>query len=91
MNQAEVGKLVSKLRIKLNPEPRKLRNVQGPEGRLNKLRKTITGLFKFERIELTYNRGDEARQYAERVNLKIILTVTLKLLLQNSQIHSCLH
>ncbi|XP_026330803.1 39S ribosomal protein L17, mitochondrial isoform X2 [Hyposmocoma kahamanoa] len=67
MNQAEVTKLVSKLRIKVNPEPRRLRNAQGPEGRLNKLRKTVTGLFKYERIELTHNRADEARQYAERL------------------------
>lgn len=69
MNQAEVTKLVSKLRIKVKPEPRKLRNAQGPEGRLNKLRKTVTGLLKYERIELTHNRADEARQYAERVSL----------------------
>lgn len=69
MNQADVTKLVSKLRIKVNSEPRRLRNVQGPEGRLNKLRKTVTGLLKYERIELTHNRADEARQYAERVSL----------------------
>lgn len=67
MNQAEVAKLVSKLRIKVNPEPRRLRNPQGPEGRLNRLRKTVTGLIKYERIELNHNRADEARQYAERV------------------------
>lgn len=75
MNQAEVAKLVSKLRIKVNPEPRRLRNAQGPEGRLNKLRKTVTGLFKYERIELTHNRADEARQYAERVSFCILTTV----------------
>ncbi|XP_048483143.1 39S ribosomal protein L17, mitochondrial [Plutella xylostella] len=67
MNQAEVSKLVSKLRIKVNPQPRKLRNGQGPEGRLNKLRKTVTGLIKHERIELNYPRADEARHYAERL------------------------
>ncbi|CAG9788055.1 unnamed protein product [Diatraea saccharalis] len=67
MNQAEVSKLVSKLRIKIPNEPRKLRNIKGPEGRLDKLRKTVTGLFKYERIELNYSRGDEARQYAERL------------------------
>ncbi|XP_068630250.1 large ribosomal subunit protein bL17m [Battus philenor] len=67
MNQAEVAKLVSKLRIKVAPEPRRLRNLKGPEGRLDKLRKTVTALIKYERIELNYNRGDEARQYAERL------------------------
>ncbi|XP_041981337.1 39S ribosomal protein L17, mitochondrial [Aricia agestis] len=67
MNQADVTKLVSKLRITVPPAHRKLRNVEGPEGRLNKLRKTVTGLIKYERIELNYKRGDEARQYAERL------------------------
>ncbi|XP_072930282.1 large ribosomal subunit protein bL17m [Epargyreus clarus] len=67
MNQADVTKLVTKLRINVPNKPRKLRNQQGPEGRLNKLRKTVTGLIKYERIEVNYNRGDEARQYAERL------------------------
>ncbi|KAG8229893.1 hypothetical protein J437_LFUL009757 [Ladona fulva] len=57
---------VSKLRYPLN-RARRLKNPEGPEGRLNKLRKTVTGLFKYERIELNYNRADEARGYAERL------------------------
>lgn len=68
MNQAEVSKLVSKLRINVKPVPRRLRSPKGAEGRLDKLRKTVTGLIKFERIELNYHRADEARQYAERVS-----------------------
>lgn len=68
MNQADITKLVSKLRIKVPPTHRRLRNPEGPEGRLNRLRKTVTGLIKYERIELNYNRADEARQYAERVS-----------------------
>ncbi|XP_047533976.1 39S ribosomal protein L17, mitochondrial [Vanessa atalanta] len=67
MNQADISKIVSKLRIKVPPEHRRLKGPQGPEGRLNKLRKTVTGLIKYERIELNYRRGDEARQYAERL------------------------
>ncbi|KAL1131294.1 hypothetical protein AAG570_010912 [Ranatra chinensis] len=67
MNQADVSKLVSRLRIKVNPRHRNLKNPKGPEGRLEKLRKTVTGLIKHERIELNYNRGDEARAYAERL------------------------
>ncbi|XP_004928241.1 large ribosomal subunit protein bL17m [Bombyx mori] len=67
MNQAEVSKLVSKLRMNIKPEHRRLKNLKGPEGRIDKLRKTVTGLIKFERIELNINRGDEARQYAERL------------------------
>ncbi|CAB3244335.1 unnamed protein product [Arctia plantaginis] len=67
MNQAEVSKLVSKLRIQVPPRHRNLQNPKGPEGRLDKLRKTVTGLIKYERIELNANRADEARQYAERL------------------------
>ncbi|KAL4711070.1 hypothetical protein ACJJTC_009441 [Scirpophaga incertulas] len=67
MNQADVSKLVTKLRIPIPNKHRKLKNQKGPEGRLDKLRKTVTGLFKYERIELNRNRGDEARQYAERL------------------------
>ncbi|XP_022826654.1 39S ribosomal protein L17, mitochondrial [Spodoptera litura] len=67
MNQADVSKLVSKLRVKVLPRHRNLPGPKGPEGRIDKLRKTVTGLIKFERIELNYNRADEARQYAERL------------------------
>ncbi|CAK1543068.1 unnamed protein product [Leptosia nina] len=67
MNQADVTKLVSKLRIKVPPKHRRLRNAEGPEGRINKLRKTVTAIIKYERIEVNYNRGDEARQYTERL------------------------
>ncbi|CAG9826595.1 unnamed protein product [Diabrotica balteata] len=68
MNQAEVTKLVSKLKIKVNPRLRKFRNPLGPEERLNKLRKTVTALIKHERIELNFPRANESRMYAERVN-----------------------
>lgn len=68
MNQADVSKLVSKLRINVKPVPGRLRSQKGPEGRLDKLRKTVTGLIKFERIELNQHRAEEARQYAERVS-----------------------
>ncbi|KAK7869029.1 hypothetical protein R5R35_002979 [Gryllus longicercus] len=67
MNQADVSKLISKLRINVAPRHRNLKNPDGPEGRLLKLRKTVTGLIKHERIELNYNRADEARGYAERL------------------------
>lgn len=67
MNQAEITKLVSKLRIRANPRLRKFRNRDGPEGRLHKLRTTVTALIKHERIELNYPRADESRMYAERL------------------------
>ncbi|KAH8349943.1 hypothetical protein KR084_010004 [Drosophila pseudotakahashii] len=67
MNQADVTKLMSQLRIAVRPTRRNLKNADGPEGRLLKLRKTVTALVKHERIELFYNRADEARGYAELV------------------------
>ncbi|XP_058823831.1 large ribosomal subunit protein bL17m-like [Topomyia yanbarensis] len=67
MNQAEVAKLMSQLKIVVRPRHRNLKNQDGPEGRLNKLRKTVTALVKHERIELNYQRADEARGYAERL------------------------
>lgn len=69
MNQAEVSKLVSKLRIRISPRHKNLQNPEGPQGRLKKLRKTVTALFKYERIELNYTLADESRGYAERVSL----------------------
>lgn len=74
MNQAEVSKLMSQLKVAVNPKARRLRSVLGPEGRLLKIRKTVTALIKHERIELNFNRADESRAYAERVRHFIIPT-----------------
>jgi large subunit ribosomal protein L17 len=68
MNQADVTKLMSRLRIKYKPVRRKLKNIEGPEGRLKKIQKTLTALIKYERIELNFNRADETRGYVERVS-----------------------
>lgn len=76
MNLADVTKLVSKLRFKVQPKYRRLRNVDGPEGRLLKIRKTVTALIKYERLELNYHRADECRGYAERVSPKTTQTET---------------
>ncbi|ERL86297.1 39S ribosomal protein L17, mitochondrial [Dendroctonus ponderosae] len=67
MNQAEVSKLVSQLRIPAPSRLRKFRNPRGPEGRLDSLRKTVTALVKHERIELNFPRAHETRLYAERL------------------------
>ncbi|XP_078034966.1 mitochondrial ribosomal protein L17 [Augochlora pura] len=67
MNQANVEKLVSRLRYNVGSKPRRLRNPDGPEGRLRKIQKTLTGLVKYERIELNYTRADETRGYVERL------------------------
>lgn len=66
--QANVKHLVSKLNFKIGDKARRLSNPDGPAGRFKKLQKTVTALIKYERIELRYNRADEARGYVERVS-----------------------
>lgn len=77
MNQAEVTKLMSKLRFAIKPTHRRLSNPDGPEGRLNKIRKTVTALIKYERIELKYPRCDESRGYAERVSEENFIEISI--------------
>ncbi|KAG4065701.1 hypothetical protein HA402_012379 [Bradysia odoriphaga] len=67
MNQAEVTKLMSQLRVAIPRKPRRLSSPKGPEGRILKLRKTVTALLKHERIEMNYERAHEARGYVERL------------------------
>ncbi|XP_034177700.1 mitochondrial ribosomal protein L17 [Osmia lignaria lignaria] len=67
MNQANVEKLVSKLKHKVRQDPRKLKNVLGPEGRIKKLQKSLTAIIKYERLEMNYERADETRGYVERL------------------------
>lgn len=74
MPQVDVSRLVSQLRIKVNPTHRRLKNPKGPEGRHDTIRNILTGLFKYERIELTYTKADESRGYAERVSFKQVLS-----------------
>lgn len=88
MNQAEVSQLISKLRIRVSPRHKNLKNLEGPQGRLKKLRKTVTALFKYERLELNYTLADETRGYAERVsyyykyfNTPILLVILLQIVL----------
>ena len=75
--QANVKNLVSKLNFKVGDKARRLSNPEGPAGRFKKLQKTVTALIKYERIELKYNRADEARGYVERVcfSFSIILII----------------
>lgn len=68
MNQADVTKLVSRLRVAIKAEPRGFANRGGPDGKFLLFRKTLTALIKYERIELNYHRADEARGYVERVS-----------------------
>lgn len=69
MNQAKVTNLISKLNYPILPKPRKLRNVNGSEGRILKLKKTVNALIKYERIELNYQRADETRGYVDSVSI----------------------
>lgn len=67
VHYAELSKLVSRLKIPVHWHVKRMSNPQGPEGRLLKLRKTVTALFKYERLELNWYLGDESRGYAERL------------------------
>lgn len=67
--QAEVKHLFPKLKFKVGGDKhRKLSNPDGPAGRIRKIQKTLTALFKYERIELNFNRADETRGYVELVS-----------------------
>lgn len=46
-----------------------MKTIKGPEHRLFKIGQTVTGLIKYERIELGWIAADEARGYAERVSI----------------------
>jgi len=63
----DVQKLVPKLKIAVRNTPLKFRQPEGPFGRLKLLRKTVTALIKYERLELNFPRASEARGYTERL------------------------
>lgn len=73
MNQADVTKLLSRLRVSIQAKPRGFRQPDGPEGKFLRYRKTVTALIKYERIELNYYRADECRGYVERVSQTTII------------------
>ena len=52
MNQAEITRLISGLKIKIGKKPVKYRHVYGPRGALEALRPSVTSLINDERIEL---------------------------------------
>ena len=59
--------LMNKLRIKVRPQYRRMAQPDGPQGRLRMMQETVNAVIKYERIELSYGRADEARGYVERV------------------------
>ena len=71
MNQAEVGKLISQLRIKLQPKTVRVKDHEtinrGHRGQLLTLRKSVTAVIQNERVEFSEGRGVAAREYTERL------------------------
>jgi len=59
--------LVSKLKIKIEPVQRKMGNAESAEGRIKMMRRTVGALIKYERLEVSFYRGDESRGFAERL------------------------
>lgn len=70
MNAADITKLMSRLRFKIQPERRRFPTKFGPMGRLNRLSNYVTAMIKYERVEMYYPRADEVRGYVERVSRK---------------------
>ena len=52
MNQAEITRLISGLKLNIGSRPIKYKNAYGPRGALEKLRPSVTALINDERIEL---------------------------------------
>lgn len=73
MNQAEVAKLVSALRINVGQKQLKLKSVEGLYGTLTSLRKSVGALINHERLEMHERRGILTRQYTERLISDAIL------------------
>ena len=77
MNQAEVHKLISALRIKISPRPYNLKirtnppssvaSYNGNRYRLEILRKQVTNLIVNERLEFPKHMGVTVREYTERL------------------------
>ncbi|KAH8021319.1 hypothetical protein HPB51_014988 [Rhipicephalus microplus] len=63
---ADATRLIPALRHVVKHRHRKLTTPKGSLGRVEKIRATLTALFKHERIELNHPRADEVRGYAER-------------------------
>ncbi|KAH6927357.1 hypothetical protein HPB50_002318 [Hyalomma asiaticum] len=64
---ADATRLIPALRHFVKHRHRNLSSPQKHLGRVEKIRETLTALFKHERIELNHPRADEVRGYAERL------------------------
>ncbi|XP_040576560.1 large ribosomal subunit protein bL17 [Lepeophtheirus salmonis] len=72
MNQAEVGRLVRTLGVKLIA-PKRIKNPLGYRGTLDKVRESVTDLIVDERIHLRTPRAQLTRLYAERLISEAIM------------------
>ncbi|XP_037518765.1 39S ribosomal protein L17, mitochondrial [Rhipicephalus sanguineus] len=64
---ADATRLIPALKHVVTHRHRRLTTPKGSLGRVEKIRATLTALFKHERIELNHPRADEVRGYAERL------------------------
>uniref|UniRef100_A0A6A7FQQ0 Large ribosomal subunit protein bL17m n=2 Tax=Hirondellea gigas TaxID=1518452 RepID=A0A6A7FQQ0_9CRUS len=67
MSQAEFRKLIPALRIAIRPRSLRMRNIDGPGGRLKRIAGHVTNLIRDERVEHNFPTLSEARNYAERL------------------------
>lgn len=60
---------IPRLNLPVKNRQRGLKNKEekSSEGRLLTIKRLITDLFRYERVEMSYRRADECRLYAERV------------------------
>ena len=64
---ANINKTVPRIKFAVRPKHRKFCNPQGPLGRIDRIRKILTELLKYERIEVKLPMCNEVRGYTERV------------------------
>ena len=55
----------------------------GPQGRINRMRKLVTALYRYERIEGAHHYLDESRGYAERVSFLLYFFILVYTFLIN--------
>jgi len=78
MNQAEITRLVTGLRIKIPPHKRRLvgswqQDKIGERHTLESLKPTVASLIMHERLELPHHRAQWAREYTERLIQEAVL------------------
>ena len=70
MNQSSINRVLPALRYGVSKR-RKMAGGKLGYGRIENIRRTVTALIKYERLETLYTSADEARGYADRVGSHI--------------------